>query len=611
MNHHEHLSCSILLDDAHSPIEQPTSRLYQSASQFIQAHDSISLESALNQIQTAIASQKYVVACFSYELGEYLVGLTPRQSPTPWVKAWIFDSLHKLSKQQVDHWLQEEITLEESRSIGSTNAFISKLSRSINEDTFKQKINSIQELIRDGQTYQVNFTYRINGNVTGSPLALYEQLREKQPGPFGAYIKDHDGWMLSCSPEWFLAKQGPKLITKPMKGTAKVGDITAPLLENDPKNRAENLMIVDLLRNDFGKISKPGSIKVPELFHVDQHGDVLQMTSTIESTAKDQLNLKELLQAIFPCGSITGAPKKRTMQIIQDLEDQERRMYCGAIAWFDPSPEGEILGDIGMSVVIRTIEIDNDKKFRMGVGGGITIDSDSESEWQECQTKAGFLYQLEPKMGLFETIRVEQGQAQLTDLHLERLTESAKKLNIPLNRNSAEMAIQQCCENIPEKEKNLSHRLRLDLSHDGKLSAKVFALNELSDNMKLLWARDLFPYDVTMISSNSFLNHKVTQRSIYDQAWQKAETLGSFDALFLNEKGYVTEGGRSNVFIKLDGQWLTPPIESGCLPGVMRSVLLKDSSMNAMERDILPSDVIRAEEVILCNALRGIIPIKK
>jgi para-aminobenzoate synthetase/4-amino-4-deoxychorismate lyase len=129
--------------------------------------------------------------------------------------------------------------------------------------------------------------------------------------------------------------------------------------------------------------------------------------------------------------------------------------------------------------------------------------------------------------------------------------------------------------------------------------------------MKLLWARDLFPYDVTMISSNSFLNHKVTQRSIYDQAWQKAETLGSFDALFLNEKGYVTEGGRSNVFIKLDGQWLTPPIESGCLPGVMRSVLLKDSSMNAMERDILPSDVIRAEEVILCNALRGIIPIKK
>jgi para-aminobenzoate synthetase/4-amino-4-deoxychorismate lyase len=611
MNHHEHLSCSILLDDAHSPIEQPTSRLYQSASQFIQAHDSISLESALNQIQTAIASQKYVVACFSYELGEYLVGLTPRQSPTPWVKAWIFDSLHKLSKQQVDHWLQEEITLEESRSIGSTNAFISKLSRSINEDTFKQKINSIQELIRDGQTYQVNFTYRINGNVTGSPLALYEQLREKQPGPFGAYIKDHDGWMLSCSPEWFLTKQGPKLITKPMKGTAKVGDITAPLLENDPKNRAENLMIVDLLRNDFGKISKSGSIKVPELFHVDQHGDVLQMTSTIESTAKDQLNLKELLQAIFPCGSITGAPKKRTMQIIQDLEDQERRMYCGAIAWFDPSPEGEILGDIGMSVVIRTIEIDNDKKFRMGVGGGITIDSDSESEWQECQTKAGFLYQLEPKMGLFETIRVEQGQAQLTDLHLERLTESAKKLNIPLNRNSAEMAIQQCCENIPEKEKNLSHRLRLDLSHDGKLSAKVFALNELSDNMKLLWARDLFPYDVTMISSNSFLNHKVTQRSIYDQAWQKAETLGSFDALFLNEKGYVTEGGRSNVFIKLDGQWLTPPIESGCLPGVMRSVLLKDSSMNAMERDILPSDVIRAEEVILCNALRGIIPIKK
>jgi para-aminobenzoate synthetase/4-amino-4-deoxychorismate lyase len=611
MNHHEHLSCCILLDDAHSPIEQPTSRLYQSASQFIQAHDSISLESALNQIQTAIASQKYVVACFSYELGEYLVGLTPRQSPTPWVKAWVFDSLHKLSKQQVDHWLQEEITLEESRSIGSTNAFISKLSRSIEEEAFKQKINTIQELIRDGETYQVNFTYRINGSVTGSPLALYEQLREKQPGPFGAYIKDHDGWMLSCSPEWFLAKQGQKIITKPMKGTAKVGDMASSLLEKDPKNRAENLMIVDLLRNDFGKISKPGSIKVPELFHVDQHGDVLQMTSTIESTAKDQLNLKELLQAIFPCGSITGAPKKRTMQIIQDLEGQARRMYCGAVAWFDPSPEGEILGDIGMSVVIRTLEIDKDKKFRMGVGGGITIDSDSQSEWKECQTKAGFLYQLEPQMGLFETIRVEQGQAQLSALHLARLTESAKKLNIPLSRNSAELAIKQICENIPEHEKILPHRLRLDLSHDGSISVKVFVLNELHENMKLLWAQDLFAHDVTMSSSNSYLNHKVTQRGIYDLAWQKAEQLNSFDALFLNEKGCVTEGGRSNIFIKLDGQWLTPPIASGCLPGVMRSVLLKDPTMNALERDILPSDVIRAEEVILCNALRGIIPIRK
>jgi para-aminobenzoate synthetase/4-amino-4-deoxychorismate lyase len=247
----------------------------------------------------------------------------------------------------------------------------------------------------------------------------------------------------------------------------------------------------------------------------------------------------------------------------------------------------------------------------MGVGGGITIESDSESEWQECQTKAGFLYQLEPKMGLFETIRVEKGEAQLSVLHLDRLTESAKKLNIPLNRNNAEIAIQQSCKNIPEKEKNRSHRLRLDLSHDGSISAKVFALNELGHNMKLLWAQDLFTHDVTMSSSNRFLKHKVTQRSVYDQAWQKAETLESFDALFLNEKGYVTEGGRSNIFIKLGGQWLTPPIESGCLPGVMRSLLLKDSSMNVLERDILPRDVIDADEVILCNALRGIIPIKK
>jgi para-aminobenzoate synthetase/4-amino-4-deoxychorismate lyase len=483
--------------------------------------------------------------------------------------------------------------------------------------TFTNKIKTIQELIRNGDTYQVNFTYRINGAITGEPISLYQNLRDKQPGPFGAYIEHSDGWVLSCSPEWFLSKQGQRLITKPMKGTGKAGEISSTSLSADPKNRAENLMIVDLLRNDFSKISKAGSVKVPHLFQVDQHGDVLQMTSTIESTANGDLSLKELLSAIFPCGSITGAPKRRTMEIIQELEDQPRNLYCGSIAWFDPVADAENHKDqvtdsprlvsIGMSVVIRTLEVNQDRQFTMGVGGGITIDSDAESEWHECQTKANFLYQLQSTPGLFETIRLEHGQASHLEHHLGRLEQSSTTLGIPFDRKKALDLIHSACEKLNDTQ--LIYRMRLELSSQGQLSVTVHPINSLPASIQLLWAQDLFDQDVTSNSKNPWFNHKVSERAIYDEAWKKAEQKGSFDALFVNELGYVTEGGRSNLFIKKNGQWQTPPIDAGCLPGVMRSLILRDPLWKAIEINIRPEDVLSAEEIIFCNALRGIISV--
>ncbi len=614
MSRSEHLSCSILLDDAHSAIDNPTSRLYQHPIQYIETHSAEELDLALLQIEAAITQKKYVVSCLSYELGEHFVGIHPRPSSTPWIRAWVFDRVTKLSKGQADQWLQKHLLESKKNQIAKIDQ---ALMPSMTQATFTNKIKTIQELIRNGDTYQVNFTYRINGAITGEPISLYQHLRDKQPGPFGAYIEHSDGWVLSCSPEWFLSKQGQRLITKPMKGTGKVGEMSSASLSADPKNRAENLMIVDLLRNDFSKISIAGSVKVPHLFQVDQHGDVLQMTSTIESTAKDDLSLKELLSAIFPCGSITGAPKKRTMEIIQELEDQPRNLYCGSIAWFDPvveieNPIGEVtesshLGNIGMSVVIRTLEVNQDRQFTMGVGGGITIDSDAESEWHECQTKANFLYQLQSTPGVFETIRIEHAQACHLEDHLDRLEQSSATLGIPFDRNKALDLVHGACESLNDSK--LIHRMRLELSSQGQLSVAVHPINPLPATIQLLWAQDLFDHDVTSNSKNPWFKHKVCERAIYDQAWKKAEQKGSFDALFVNELGYVTEGGRSNLFIKKNGQWQTPPIDAGCLPGVMRSLILKDPLWKAIEINIKPGDVLSAEEIIFCNALRGIISV--
>jgi para-aminobenzoate synthetase/4-amino-4-deoxychorismate lyase len=256
--------------------------------------------------------------------------------------------------------------------------------------------------------------------------------------------------------------------------------------------------------------------------------------------------------------------------------------------------------------VIRTLELEKNQHFKMGVGGGITIDSESVDEWHECQTKAGFLYALQDQsepIGLFETIRIEQGQACHVDIHIERISISASELKIEFDSDRARSLIQVACSQLDAK---LIYRLRLDLSAEGLLSIKTALIQDLQPG-PILWASDLLLTDVTMSSTDQLLGHKVTRRKLYDQAWLAAEKLGAFDALFINEQGFVTEGGRSNVFIKKDGRWLTPPLASGCLPGVMRSIILKDSKYQAIEQNITRADVLSAEEVIFTNALRGVV----
>jgi para-aminobenzoate synthetase/4-amino-4-deoxychorismate lyase len=392
----------------------------------------------------------------------------------------------------------------------------------------------------------------------------------------------------------------------PMKGTASALNDSADHLSNDIKNQAENVMIVDLLRNDLSRLALPGTVTVPHLFEVARHGDVLQMTSTVKAEIKPGIELRDVLNAVFPCGSVTGAPKKRSMEIIQELEVEDRAYYCGALGWLDPS------GDFAFSVPIRTVEIDRNPNthgspFTLGVGAGITIDSEAKQEWEECRIKAAFLSELPSEIGLFETILIRRCEPQHLHLHLERLINSAKALGIPCCLADVKKVIELACEKCAI---DTEYRLRLDLDPAGLAIYQLAALEPMANPVKIFWASDILPDPSHAIfySGNALLRHKVSTRNIYDQAWKLAEEHGGFDALFVNELGFVTEGGRSSIFIKSDDRWLTPPVEAGLLPGVMRSIILNDPKWNAYEANLSIDELRNAKEIMLSNALRGLIP---
>ncbi|BEI41061.1 bifunctional anthranilate synthase component I family protein/class IV aminotransferase [Polynucleobacter sp. HIN9] len=600
----------LLLDDVESSREQPTSRLYQHVQHEWCVNRFNELDTCFDSIETALGQGQYVVALFAYELGYYWQGIACKHpEPLPLLRAWSFAEVSKLSKEAVDAFLHDRLVIE------STPSGILNRHDSINHARFTEDIERIQAWIAAGDTYQINHSYRVYGQAYGSPLALYARLRERQPGRYGAFIEDGHQVVLSQSPELFIRRSGDTLIAEPMKGTADATLAQASELANDPKNQAENVMIVDLLRNDLGRIAQTGSVHVPALFEVKQHGQVLQMTSTVQAKPRANLRIEDVLRAVFPCGSVTGAPKKRSMEIIQALEDQPRGWYCGALGWFDPN------GDFAMSVPIRTLQMDHDSEsdsssFVLGVGAGITIDSDADTEYQECQLKASFLTSLPSGVGIFETIRFDRGcdlnRIANWSKHLERLSSSARNLGIQFDDEVLQNMVQAAAADLAH---DSIHRVRIDLSSTGQLSLSHSIIEKLPGPVQLFWAHEILqgdytPQQLTMQSHNPLLRHKVSERVIYDAAWHKAVELGGFDALFINEHGHVTEGGRTSVLIREDvnGPWLTPPLSAGVLPGVMRSVILADPSMNAREANLTITQVANANEIMLCNALRGMIP---
>ncbi len=347
-------------------------------------------------MQDALRSGLHAVGVFDYELGAQMHAITPRKNASALTHILLFEQCRKLAAAEVAGWLEQQ-------DRDAQPAGIAHVSDSVSEAQFKEAIHRIRTCIEAGDTYQVNYTYRIRFGAFGSPLSLYRSLRERQPVPYGALIALPDGRaVLSLSPELFAMHADGIITARPMKGTAPAaGDASrdadrASALANDPKNRAENLMIVDLLRNDLGRIAATGSVRVPRLFQVDRYAAVLQMTSTVEARLRDDATLADIFAAIYPCGSITGAPKRRTMQIIRELEPDARGIYTGAIGWFDAPGKDRSVGDFCMSVPIRTVTLQAPdeygmRKGEMGVGAGIVHDSDPAEEYAECKLKASFL----------------------------------------------------------------------------------------------------------------------------------------------------------------------------------------------------------------------------
>ncbi|HEZ2008595.1 TPA: bifunctional anthranilate synthase component I family protein/aminotransferase class IV [Neisseria meningitidis] len=490
-------------------------------------------------------------------------------------------------------------------------AGISTPQSSVSEADYLDHIRQIHEAIRRGDTYQINYTTRLHLQAYGNPVKLYQRLRQPVPYAVLSHLPDAQGqsaWTLCFSPELFLKIGSDGTIsTEPMKGTAPIlgggqDERRAAELQADPKNRAENVMIVDLLRNDLGKIAQTGTVCVPEPFKVSRFGSVWQMTSTIQAQALPHTSFADILRAAFPCGSITGAPKKMSMQIIESLEAEARGLYTGSIGYLNPCSGG--LGFEGtFNVVIRTLSLtplsDGIYQGVYGVGSGIVIDSDPAAEYRECGWKARFLNELRPDFGIFETLRVENGRCALLDRHLCRLKTSAQALNLPLP-DGCENQIKQYIARLPDG----AFRIKALLASDG-ISLSRAVLNRLTDKQRVIISPTILP------AQNYLRRFKTTCRTVFDQAWQTAETQGAFDSLFFNSDGILLEGGRSNVFVKHRGQWLTPSLDLDILNGIMRQAVLDEpqkylQTNQVIETHITQKTLQEAEEIRLSNALRGV-----
>ncbi len=476
-------------------------------------------------------------------------------------------------------WAAAFSTISETQNQDSSTISSNSWAPRVTRDEYDNAVTRIRELIAAGDTYQVNYTFPVTSTFTGDHYAWYRSLCLAQGAEYSAYI-DLDRYKVLClSPELFFKRQGNHVITKPMKGTVGRGrwlqedrDL-AQWLKLSAKDRAENVMIVDLLRNDLGKVSATGSVNVKSLFDVERFETVWQMTSTVESTLRDGTGLWELMQALFPCGSITGAPKIRTMQIIRDLERFPRGAYTGAIGLLQPG------GDCVFNVAIRTVLMDTElRQATFGVGGGITIDSTAEREYHECLVKSRFLHAARAEFQLFESILLEDGEYFILAEHLKRLRDSAEYFgfSFPGTRITAEL------ERI--KFETGAFKVRLMLWKDGRIETDVTPVELLPEMKPVTLATE--PVD----SSDRFLFHKTTLRR------------GGDDVIFWNERGEVTESSIANVVVPIDGELFTPPIECGLLPGVFRNHLLAEGKIS--ERVITVEEFRNAKEFFLINSVR-------
>jgi para-aminobenzoate synthetase/4-amino-4-deoxychorismate lyase len=619
----EQTPATVLLEGGKNSSEtnkKPWTQLFTAPVRVRVAWHAAEIPALFTEIESAVAAGLCAAGFFSYECGNCFepkaaMRASRESQPLAWFgiyeRSYVFDheagafldgESPELAQFRISKAGAEGGTSETDKEIAAEFA--------LSEAEYVERIAAIHEWIRAGDVYQLNFTAPFRVEASGSVAAHYARLRARQPVDYGAFLHWEQGrHILSFSPELFfrIENDGPtrRIVTRPMKGTARRGRTTredreiAEWLRNDPKNRSENVMIVDLLRNDLGRVARTGTVHADRLFDVERYATLWQMTSTVSAELRPDVDFHEIFRALFPSGSVTGAPKVRAMQLLAELEDAPRGVYTGAIGFFSPQ-------QTVFNVAIRTMELEGESGGRMrgnmGAGSGIVIDSDPGDEYRECLLKAEFLTRSADQrpecFSLIESL-LSDGAYPLLELHLDRLADSAEYFGFACDREAARASLEQHAQQFAEAS---PRKVRLLLDAEGRLEITSEVLPPGGEANRI--ARVRFAPQRTD-PADAMLYHKTTHRPLYAQAFAQAAAAGFDDVLFLNLRGEVTEGAISNIFVEKDGRWATPPVECGLLAGVYRRQLLQ-TRPEMEERTLHFNDLRHADGVYIANAVRGL-----
>ena len=570
------------------------------------------------EIEKHLSRNHYLAGYFTYECGAHFephshshkrtvhgcapahgcaqdAGWKPSQHPLAWFGVYDAPAVFNHYTGEWDRDFPKPFS-SGTKSSPEIEPKIEDLHLEISNGRYQQAVNRIKDYILAGDVYQVNLTAKSHFRYNGSSATLYDSLRARQPVSYAAYIKTDDLTVLSFSPELFFRRDGSRIMAKPMKGTMARGktlaedERMAEQLWQDPKNRAENLMIVDLLRNDLGRIAITGSVQVPQVFTIEKYQTLFQMTSTITATLPPEMSYYEIFRSLFPCGSVTGAPKVRAMEIINELENGPRGVYTGAIGYFAPQNRAVF------NVPIRTVVL-SDQQGEMGVGSGIVYDSGPEAEFLECRLKMNFFTVKQPDFQLIETL-LWDGQYPFLAKHALRLQSSAAYFDFPLSMDEFMEVLRESAETFQEGRK---YKVRLTLDKKGRIHITSQEIAGDKDS----GTRYIKVSGTQTDSNDLFLYHKTTIRSLYNQEFQEAMQKGATDVIFTNERHEITEGAISNVIIEREGRLITPPVNCGLLNGVYRMHLL-ETNQAMVEQVITEDDMRNAEHIYICNAVRGL-----
>lgn len=589
---------SLFLENSQAMDRGVAAYVYEAPVDMVSVCDARDLAGAFERLEEALAAGFHLAGWISYEAGlalePRLCARLPEATALPYIHMGIFKERRTLNAQDAgEYWrAAEERDVHELKNIRLN----------MGHKAYGEAFDKIQAYLRAGDIYQVNFTLKALFDFAGSRESFYATLRRAQRVEYSAFMEMAGGQtLLSLSPELFIRKQGQKLTTKPMKGTIRRGrDIfedekLAVELKSSEKERAENLMIVDLLRNDLSRVASPGSVKVESLYDVERYRTLLTMTSTITADIRQDVGPLEVLKTLFPCGSVTGAPKIRAMEIIDEIEARERGVYTGAIGFITPG------GDMCFNVPIRTLLIDKEGRGEMGVGGAIVADSTASSEYDECLLKTSFLTLSHPEFDLIEALKW-QGKFDFLEDHLNRLENSADYFDFRFDRAALQEELLDHSAYLDDKS---SWKVRVLLSRRGHTS--ITSIKIMEDDRK----KTVVIASEAVKSDDVLLYHKTTSRDFFTRQYQHYKAKNDcYDVLFTNEKGELTEGSFNNLLIKKDGVFYTPPVTCGLLGGIFRNSLLKGGKIKTVEKILIQHDLEQADEIYMANAVRGLVKVE-